>query len=1233
VLSFRLLGPLEVADGGRSVAITSRRERALLAALLLRTGEVASTDRLLDDLWGERPPPAARASLQNAVSHLRAKLGADVLLTRSPGYVLSVEPEEVDLHRFQRLVTEAWERPPAERAAKLQEALALWRGPALADLAFEPFAELECARLDELRLAAEEDLLDARLALGADPGALIPRLEALVAEHPLREGLRGQLMLALYRAGRQADALEAYRAGRDTLLDELGLEPGPALKALEGAILRQDPSLQPAAPDDGGEAIEPEHRRTATVAAFELVVNGGGDPEALERATRPALAAIRDAVERHGGTVTEPVGDELVAFFGLPVVHEDDALRALRAVEAARALDEADVGVACAVASGTVLVRGGSPRASGEVVALARRLAYAAEPGEVLVGPETLRLVRHAALADPAEPVRVRGHDEPIPVARLRGLAPDAETVPRRLDAPLAGRAGEVRTLQDAFARARDEARCVTALVVGEPGIGKSRLARELVRTVGDEATLLVGRCVSYGEGATFLPLRDVLAQAAGEPTEDALRTLLAGRDDANELARRLAELVGTAEGAGSTADGFRAVRLLLEALAAERPVLLALDDCHWAEPTFLDLVDHVAAHAQAPLLVLCLGRPEVLEARPAWEAWEPLRLEPLAADEARSLVAEAGAALPDAARERIVELAGGNPLFAEQLAAYTAEEGATALDSVPGSIEALLASRIDRLTPPERAVLEHAAVLGRDFQLDALAHLLESSPPVDALDHLAARGLVRPARSTAGACRFHHVLVRDVAYDSLPKTRRGELHERAADWLEGRDAPDEVVGFHLERAHALRTELDPGDGHARRLAQDAGERLGRAGLRAFMRGDVAAAVNLLRRAVALLPQRDARRRELLCELGIALNAAADPAAAIDALEEAARTSHAEGDRRLEARARIERAGLRMYAHEGRPADVLALVELAVPLFEALDDQRSLARAWLWKGLVHGGFFCQNAAWEDAAERALLHYSRTLWSTATCRGQLAAALFFGPRPVPEALERCAQLLREAGGERVAEAEILGMTGALQALAGRFDEARSLLESSRTSFRELGRTLAVTTGCAPASARIEMLAEDYGAAESHLREACETLDRLHMWAYLATHAADLARALVAQGRLEEADRWSALAQRHATEGDISAQFSWRSARALVLARHGDPSGAEIFAREAVEILAATDALNQHAQAVLDLAEVLRIAGRLDEARQAADEAAKLFERKENVVSARVARGFAAEVQAG
>ncbi|HEX3212758.1 MAG TPA: BTAD domain-containing putative transcriptional regulator, partial [Actinomycetota bacterium] len=743
-MEFRILGPLEVFDDGRPVALPGGRGRALLALLILHAGEVISADRLIDELWGGSPPPTATTALQGLVSTLRKRLepartGGEaraVLRTVPPGYVLATDPTNVDANLFRRLIEEASGAAAAERAARLGRALSLWRGPALADFTYQPFAQREITTLEELRLAAVEERVEADLALGRH-GQLVAELEALVAEHPFRERLRGQLMVALYRGGRQAEALAVYRDGRQALAEELGIEPGPGLRQLEGAILRQGPSLDleparetvpaagmtfPSIP--GTAAAEPwlsGERRTVTVMFVDLAVShgvgDGADPEARWRIVARSVDRAVGVLRSHGATVEELVGDVLVGLFGVPTVHEDDALRAARAaVELRVALealnDEVELErgirfpIRAGVETGEVVVPTHGSRhatASGDTVNVAARLQRAAGEGEILVGEGTWRVLRDAAVLEAVEKPGPDKRGESPAAWRLVELVPGIPPVTRRFDAPMVGRIDELDRLRAAFERAVRQGTAYRFTVLGEAGIGKSRLAREFAEALGSDARVVTGHCPAYGDGITFWPLREVALQAAGPRGFDGLAELLVGEDDGEWIAGQVAVAFGPTQQPGRANELFPAVRRLFEALASPRPLVLTLEDLHWAEPTFLDLIEYIGDWGRAPVFLLCLARPELIEERPAWGAGgrnaDTLVLEPLAPTETEKLIADrlAGGTLPSDTLTRIVAIAQGNPLFVEQLVAAFEDEGTI---SLPASVQALLAARLDRLGP-----------------------------------------------------------------------------------------------------------------------------------------------------------------------------------------------------------------------------------------------------------------------------------------------------------------------------------------------------------------------------------------------------------------------------------------------------------------------------------------------------------------------------------------------------
>jgi predicted ATPase len=537
-----------------------------------------------------------------------------------------------------------------------------------------------------------------------------------------------------------------------------------------------------------------------------------------------------------------------------------------------------------------------------------------------------------------------------------------------------------------------------------------------------------------------------------------------------------------------------------------------------------------------------------------------------------------------------------------------------------PPSVDALLRSRLDRLDEPEQALLQRAAVVGREFSRDAVIALSPQTEVADIESRLLSlmrKGLVSRGQSTlAGedALRFHHVLVRDVAYAGTAKSIRSELHERCADWLDGRpQGLDELVGYHLEQAHKYRTEVGARDRHARSLGADAGERLGRAGIRALMRGDLPAAANLLERATTLLPSDEPRALELQCELGIVYRAAGDSARAEELLADTVRSSAAIRDRRLELRAEIELGLVRLHTSpEGAPKSLLSVAQAAIPTLESLEDDRSLGRAWFAIGWVEGGFHLRNAAWEDAAERSLIHYERASWSTATCIAQLASALFYGPRAVNEAIERCEELLQV--GERLGEAHVLPYLGGLHALVGRFDEARDYVHRARHTYEELGQQVSIAAACDSLDATIATFSGDLAEAEVILRTSCETFERAGDSSHLATCAAQLAQALYGQDRLGEAEEWSLVSESHAARDDLSAQFAWRAVRAKVRASEGSHAEAQELAHEAARLVEGTDALVQHGNVLLDLAEVVRSSGRMEDAATATAHALALFRRK-------------------
>jgi predicted ATPase/DNA-binding SARP family transcriptional activator len=1231
-MEFRILGPLEVLDGERALPLGGPRRRALLALLLLHANEPVASDRLLEELWSD---PGAKNALEAAVSRLRRGPLRQRLETSALGYVLRVESDELDAERFARLLTEGRDALAADAVrarSTLQEGLTLFRGDPLADFWYEPFAQGEIARLEELRLQALEERIEADLALRRHE-AMVGELQPLLAANPLRERLAGQLMLALYRSGRQAQALETYRTTRETLLDQLGLEPGPELRELERAILQQEVSLQlsplPRAPTAPA-------RKLVTVLALELARSEEPvDPEAERSLTDRALALAVPVLARHGGRVVPSGRGQLLAALGLPALHEDDALRAARAALELQGelshLGELGIGIA----TGELLVA--DPELldlTGEAVEHSAALAGKAMPGMVLLDEETRRLCPAALELESSNGAW-----------RLLAVRPAARPLPLRLETPFLGRDAEHGRLMAAFAESVADGSCRLVIVLGDAGIGKTRLAEEVAAALAERATVLSGRCLAYGEGITFWPLREILTQAgAAESSREQIAVLMPEEKDAELVADRLASALGLTEGGLETEEIFWAVRRLLEVLAHRRPLLVVLEDLHWAESAFLDLVPYLADKTSAPVLVLVLARPELLEARPAWAAErETIQLDRLPEDESALLLAATSTALAQSARARVLEAAEGNPLFLEQLAAWLAEHPAVEVERLlPPTIQALLAARLERLGPGERAVIERAAIIGKQFWHRGVIDLLPDEARPSALRHLQElirKQLIRSDQASfpAGdASRFRHVLIQEAAYRSIPKRRRAELHERFVTWLEGLSGEraseyDEILGYHLEWASRYRFELEPLDEHVRALEVRAGERLASAGMRAFARGDADAASSLLGRAAQLLPRDDPDRLMLLVRVGAALEASGELSRAEEVLDEVVELAQRTGQRRIELRARLERnAVLERLRTSSEVGEGALLAEQAIPIFEAEGDDEGLARAWEQIGDVHWAA-CHFAARVEALERALVHAERAgdRRLEAEIYQGLALSIASSPTPVPQAIERCEQLLEGVHGQPVLQAAVRDTLAVLYGMQGRVEDARRACEASIETFAELG--LRLRMGLAwTAGANVEVLAGDPVAAERSFRAGYELFRALGERNIFSTLAGQFANFLYAQGHYDEAARLAREAREATAPDDVISQILWRLAEAKLKARAGESETAERLAREAVELAKGTDSLGTQAMSLRSLAEVLRLIGRTDEAVTALEEALRLATKKQNVTAVAAIRALLDEL---
>ncbi len=918
------------------------------------------------------------------------------------------------------------------------------------------------------------------------------------------------------------------------------------------------------------------------------------DPEALQALLNRYFERMKGIVESHGGLVEKFIGDAVMAVFGVPAAHEDDALRACRAaVEMRDALPELGVQGRIGVNTGEVLAGTEERLATGDAVNVAARLEQAAEPGEVLLGAETLGLVRAAVEVGEERRLELKGKAEPVAGYPLAAVL---ETPERSHETPFVGREQELQALADAWDRALAGLRCELVTVVGDPGVGKSRLVAEGLARI--EARVVRGRCLSYGEGITYWPVVEVVKQLDARPSDEraeaAIRSLL-GESDA---------VVGTDEIAW-------AFRKLLEELS---PLVVCFDDIQWAEETFLDLVESTALlSAGAPLLLLCMARPELLDRRPGWPA--TVRLEPLETEQAESLI---GDSVAEEVRERIVRASGGNPLFVTEMLALAGGGDV----EVPATLRALLAARLDQLDVAERMVLERGAVEGELFHRGAVQALSpEETEVTPRLAALVRRDLVRPDRPVLpreDAYRFRHLLIRDAAYEALPKAMRAELHRRFAAWLEehGGDLVelDEILGYHLEQAARYLAELGRPEPE---LALAAGDRLAAAGQRARWRADARAAAALLERSLAVTRP---HRFDIHLELDLASALwAFDLMRAIDVASAALTRAEAEGDEAVTALARTGAAHLRLWAAQVSADDAERIAREALPVLEGVRDDDGLVRVWETLGAV-ANWRARLEEWTRAGEQALIHARRAGQPEVASFG-ITAGLVLGPRPAGDALAALDALLPELRhpGDAFVRALLLAMLD-------RMEEAWAIALPLEERVRELGHTAELTW-----LADIARLAGDMPAAAAHLEAAHTALEESGQAGVLAQNASDLAHVLCRLGRNDEAEARAEQGRELAEPDDVTAQVAWREAQALVDSARGEHPDAEHLAREAVEWAERSDSPLVQGDALAVLAEVLETAGRRHEAIAAWKEALDRYERKGVVPLARRVREKLAALQ--
>jgi class 3 adenylate cyclase/tetratricopeptide (TPR) repeat protein len=1032
----------------------------------------------------------------------------------------------------------------------------------------------------------------------------------------------------------------------------------------------------------------------------------GHDPEFVRRVMVRYLETARQALERHGGTLERFVGDEVVAIFGLPVTREDDALRAVRAaVELHARLAvlntelETEMGirvpVRTGVESGEVALGADSARQvvmAGEVFNVATRLEQAAEPGSILVGEATWRLVRNLLDAEPAGTLALKGKSDPVAAYRVKGVLPFASSRAYGPEAPLVGRAKDQALLRAAYERTLQTRCCHLVAILGPAGIGKSRLVQEFTRDLTGDALVLHGRCPEFS-GAAYQPIVEIIQRAAGIEVADPELTRarlidLVGEDPlASRITERIAQILGLRGGAGPRDDVHWAMRRLLEIMAGRQPVVLVLDDLHRGEVALFDLVEEISQSSRhVPILLVCLARPELLDSRRLGVLatdGATLRLSTLSPEESGELVVAllGGAETAPEIRDYVAECSGGNPLFAHMLVATLREEGLLELrdnrwvptedlssTAIPTEdVKAAIRSRLHRLSGEELSLLQRAAVIGRHFSARAVSAL--TPEPDQRGVELTLRSLIRKELIVPGApitvavvrrddgYAFGHGLIQEVAYAGSSMDARALLHERFANWLSemAADRPDldELVGHHFEQAYeTLAGAAGTGDGNdrTRRLARQAGEALAASGHRtAVVRGIPDAAIPLLRRALGLLHDNDPVRRAALLDLADSLCRNGEIQAAEDLYEQLIRASEQAGDPEGAARGRLGLLELEyLWQRTGRSGDPQEELERAVQVFESLHDDLGLARAWHLRAYERWRSG-QLALAHQAAEHVIGLARRAGNEQLEAQGVSTRCytLFWSEASIQDITRYTNQALEWARtrGIRTLEADSLRIIARVRAMQGRFNEARELLaradrlpippgerpHDARAVTRYHGNLL-VSVGDYISVGIVELLAGEPRQAETALRHGYEELSRMGGRGNLSPVVTLLARTLAVLGKDAEAERMTGEIERLSSGGLRDGQVKWRSIRALLLARRGEHARAQSLAQEAEPLLEDWDQLDTVAEIHTDLAAVASYAGRSRAAERHARAALARYDRKGNAVGVARAQALLADLGA-
>jgi class 3 adenylate cyclase/tetratricopeptide (TPR) repeat protein len=953
-------------------------------------------------------------------------------------------------------------------------------------------------------------------------------------------------------------------------------------------------------------------RKLATVLFVDLVSSteqlAASDPEVVRRRVNRFFDQVSHCIVTHGGTVEKFAGDAVMAAFGVPLAHEDDAERAVRAgLATLERVKELGLDARIGIESGEVVSEDGdSTFATGEPVNLAARLQREAGPNEILVGPGAARLLRSRVDLEPVGPLTLRGWREPVPAHRVLCAVELGEPV-RGLSAPLVGREAELELLENTFARAARDGRASLFTIYGDPGVGKSRLVREFVAGL-EGATVLVGRCLPYGEGVTYWPLAEMVKASSGISDDDPL-------DEAQEKLRAccedeaVADLLGLAVGVLEAVEGERAqqeiawaARAWAEQLADAQPLVLVFEDVHWGEEPLLELIEHLAAVREAPILLVALARPELLDIRPTWGGGRvrstTLELEPLQPEESAELV-EALVAELDLPIDVATVLAKteGNPLFVEETVRMLAERAGT--ERIPDTLQALIAARIDRLPAPQRTLLQRASVMGRIFMGGALAHL---SPDVEdvghCLDELMMRDLVVREQRTSitgeRAYKFKHVLIREVAYSGLSKSARADLHHAFAEWLAERAGEElvEIRAFHLDQAARLLTELD--GAAPPELNEEAAAALTKAGQRALSREALRSARKLLLRAAELSPTLE--RRYLA---GRAAWRLADHPAVVVEMTEVAADAERAGETRVQGRA-LTALAEGVLQHRADAVTARRLVEQAIGVLESASAEVRFEPLWVAAQVAAWlGDAADFERWAKASLAAAREAERKDLEVLVLQGLATSYVirleFDHATPlVDRALE-----LAEKSGSLFGKAQALAVRGWLELVGERPAEAEADYVAAQALYSELGNTRseAVMTMMV---GRAAFAQGDHGRAETLLRDAVRMLKGIGDRGSLCEAQRALAMVLAEEGKLDEAERHALEARETVGPDDRVSVSSTKLGLGIVRAAQGRDDEAEALLVEAVEGFALYDLYALEHWALRYLAAFLRARGRDDEA---------------------------------